>query len=82
MLPDKVIIDSDEILNNNFDVRNDDRLPSQIEEYLSSIYGCRVNGFSYDIVWNEQFPDQPVEITITDIEWDDGVEEVEECQQQ
>ena len=82
MLPDKVIIDSDEILNNDFDVRNDDRLPSQIEEYLSSVYGCRVNGFSYDIGWNEQFPDQPVEITITDIEWDDGVEEVEECQQQ
>lgn len=82
MLPDKVIIDSDEILNNDFDVHNDDRLPSQIEEYLSSVYGCRVNGFSYNIGWNEQFPDQPVEITITDIEWDDGVEEVEECQQQ
>lgn len=82
MLPDKVIIDSDEILNNNFDIHNDDRLPSQIEEYLSSVCGCRVNGFSYDIGWNEQFPDQPVEIIITDIEWDDGVEEVEECQQQ
>lgn len=82
MLPNEVIIDSDEILDNNFDVYNDDRLPTQLEEYLSSVYGGLVNGFSYWVEWDKLFPDQPVKITITDIEWDDGVEEVEECQQQ
>lgn len=84
MLPDKVVIDSDEILNNSIDVYNDDELPTQLEEYLSSAYGYCVKGFSYDVEWHKQFPDQPVGITITNIEWDgdgDG-EEAEECQQQ
>lgn len=49
MLPDKVIIDSDEILNNSIDVYNDDELPTQLEEYLSSAYGYCVKGFSYDV---------------------------------
>ncbi len=69
-LPKQITLSLYDIQDNMFNVYDDYELKEQLGEYLSGEYGYCYNGFNYKVIWNEQFPDQPRKIKITNIDWD------------